>query len=155
RNKENMIQAVTAVRSQNTGNLKIDKTFGVPRATLFRLCKKDSGPDVVSRAKLGRKPALSNFLKRELVKYCLNIEKPFDGLTRKNVCDIAFQLARRNNIPNPLLLLRQPAGKDWLYHFRMRHNDILSLRRPTDTPFARATGFNKENVDKLFDILET
>lgn len=154
-NEENMRRAVIAVRSKQMGYLKACKTYNVPRATLFRLCKKNMEPEVVCRTKLGRKPVLPDFLEKELVKHCLEMEESFFGLTRRDVCNIAFQLARKNNIPHPFSLLRKSAGKDWLHHFRMRHKNVLSLRRPTGTSYARALGFNKENVDKFFDLLET
>ncbi|KAJ4449820.1 hypothetical protein ANN_01226 [Periplaneta americana] len=38
--------------------------------------------------------------------------------------------------------------------FLERHSNILSIRRPCGTSFARALGFNKENVDKFFQMLE-
>lgn len=154
-NEENMRKAVIAVRSKQMGYLKACQTYNVPRATLFRLCKKNMKPEVVCRTKLGRKPVLPDFLEKELVKHCLEMEKSFFGLTRRDVCNVAFQLARKNNIPHPFSLLRQSAGKDWLHHFRMRHKNVLSLRRPTGTSYARALGFNKENVDTFFDLLET
>lgn len=153
-NEKDMKKAVIAVRSKRMGYLKACKTFNVPRATLFRLCKKDGAASEVCQTKLGRKPILPDYLEEELVKHCLAMEKTFYGLTRRDVCNLAFQLARRNNIPNSFSLLKKTAGKDWLKRFRLRHKDVLSLRKPTGTSFSRALGFNKKNVDEFFDLLE-
>ncbi|CAH1990368.1 unnamed protein product [Acanthoscelides obtectus] len=53
-NEENMRKAVIAVRCKQMGYLKACKTYNVPRATLFRLCKKNMEPEVVCRTKLGQ-----------------------------------------------------------------------------------------------------
>ncbi|CAH1998118.1 unnamed protein product [Acanthoscelides obtectus] len=54
-NEENMRKAVIAARCKQMGYLKARKTYNVPGATLFRLCKKNMEPEVVCRTKLGRK----------------------------------------------------------------------------------------------------
>ncbi|CAH1998117.1 unnamed protein product [Acanthoscelides obtectus] len=52
-NEENMRKAVIAARCKQMGYLKARKTYNVPGATLFRLCKKNMEPEVVCRTKLG------------------------------------------------------------------------------------------------------
>ncbi|XP_072945514.1 uncharacterized protein [Epargyreus clarus] len=66
---------------------------------------------------------------------------------------MAYMLAVRNNLQNPFGE-SGIAGKTWLRLFLKRHKDKLSIRRPTGTSFARAFGFNKENVDNFFQLLE-
>ncbi|CAH1963651.1 unnamed protein product [Acanthoscelides obtectus] len=82
------------------------------------------------------------------------MDKKYFGLTRRDVRSIAFQLAKLNNIPNPFSLLSESAGKDWLKRFLKRHEHVLSVRKPTGTSIARATGFCKHKVAEFFDILE-
>ncbi|KAK7095561.1 hypothetical protein V1264_006951 [Littorina saxatilis] len=48
---------------------------------------------------------------------------------------------------------KKTAGKDWYRHFMRRHPEI-SLRQPEATSFARAEGFNREAVNRYFNLLE-
>lgn len=149
-----MTNAIESVRNRNMGYLAVAKAFKVPRTTLFRLCNTEGPPAIVSKTKLGKKPVLSPELEEELVQYLLLMDKKFFGLTRRDVRSMAFQLAKRNNIPHPFSLLRESAGKDWFSSFMKRHKATLSLRKPTGTSVARAVGFNRENVAEFFNLLE-
>ena len=80
------------------------------------------------------------------------MESLFYGLTRRDVCEIDYQLAIKNDISNPFGTAGI-AGKDWLKRFMQRHKNRLSIRRPTGTSNARVSGFNKEQVAKFFDNL--
>lgn len=77
-NEEDMKKAVTAIRSKQMGYLKACKTFKVPRATLFRLCKKN----VACKTKLGRKPVLPDLIEKELVQHCLDMETLFFSIDK-------------------------------------------------------------------------
>lgn len=151
---DDMQKAIEAVRSKSLGYLAAAKRFSVPRATLFRLCNTEGNPETVCKTKLGKKPVLTPELENELVQYLLIMDQKFFGLTRRDVRSMAFQLARRNNLPHPFSLLRESAGKDWFSSFMNRHKATLSLRKPTGTSIARAVGFNRENVTEFFDLLE-
>lgn len=105
-------------------------------------------------AKLGRKPVFSQEIESELVKYSLEMESRFWGLTRLDLRSLAFQIALKNNIPNKFNVLAKCAGRDWLYGFCKRHREILSLRTPTGTSFDRAKGFTRQNVSLFFNLLE-
>ena len=72
------------------------------------------------------------------------------GITCKEVRGLAFQMAERNNIPHPFK--NGVAGKDWLQGFMSRHPE-LSLRQPEATSAARAHGFNRQSVNRFFDLL--
>ena len=81
------------------------------------------------------------------------MESLFYGLTRRDVCEIDYQLAIKNDISNPFGTAGI-AGKDWLKRFMQRHKNRLSIRRPTGTSYARVSGFNREQVANFFDYLE-
>lgn len=153
-NSQQMECAIKAVREKKMGYLKAAKEFAVPRATLYRLVNSEE-QDVKKAASttLGRKPVFSKELEQELVSYLVEMEALFFGLTIKDVCILAYQLAARNKISNPFGADGR-AGKDWFYSFMGRHKNKLSLRKPTGTSFSRAKGFNKKEVGKFFDLLE-
>lgn len=147
-----MAKAIAAVREKKMGYLKASKEFKVPRATLFRLAnKQEKDSKVAASTNLGRKPIFSKEIEDELQNYLIKMEAMFYGLTKRDVCSLAYQLALRNKIPHPFK--NESAGKDWFYGFLKRHPK-LSIRKPMGTSFARARGFNKEEVDKFFDLVD-
>lgn len=148
--RNDMKQAIEAVKTNKMGFKKASQLYNVPRTTLFRLCKSDDQSVIDSR--LGRKTVLVPELENQLVQYILQMESRYFGLTRTDVKKMAYQLALRNNIKHPFNNLT--AGRKWLKGFLYRHTDKLSLRTPTGTSFARAKGFTKENVKTFFNLLE-
>ncbi|KAF2902343.1 hypothetical protein ILUMI_03844 [Ignelater luminosus] len=103
--EEDMKQAIEAVRNRTNGYLKGSK---VPRAILFRYCKSDD----IKKDTLGRHPILPPELEAKLVNHIVKMETQFLGLTKRDLCFLAFQLARQNNIPNKFSLLQESAGKN-------------------------------------------
>ncbi|GBM03740.1 hypothetical protein AVEN_134958-1 [Araneus ventricosus] len=45
-------------------------------------------------------------------------------------------------------------GTDWLYGFLKRYKNKVCLRFLENTSISRAMGFNKQDVEKFFDLLE-
>lgn len=150
----NMVAAIKAVRKGDLGILSASKIYDVPHTTLQRMSRSQKPIPQLLGVKLGRKPVFNEEQEQELVKYLLEMEARYWGLTREDVRSLAFQLAKQNNIPNPFSVLNNCAGKDWLYGFCKRHKDKLSIRTPTGTSFDRAKGFNRESVKLFFDLLE-
>ncbi|KAL0809939.1 hypothetical protein ABMA28_010794 [Loxostege sticticalis] len=152
--EEQMVKAIKMVREKKMGTLKAAKTFNVPRTTLQRLTHKtDLTPEEAAATQLGRKTVLGTQLENVLVEYVLMMESKFHGLTRSDLRRMAYMLAKRNNLPNPFQESGL-AGKTWLRLFLKRHKDKLSVRKPTGTSFARAFGFNKDNVNHFFQLLD-
>lgn len=116
-------------------------------STLFRYCE-TSNVESIKKESFGRMPVLTNELEIKLVEYIL--KNAIFGLTRRDVCSIAFQLARQY-IPNPFSLLYQSVGKIWLRRFMCRHKNRISS---TATSVARASGFTQASINKFFDLLE-
>lgn len=65
---------------------------------------------------------------------------------------MAYKLVVQNVKDNPFS--KEIAGRSWLDGFLRPHKEILSLRKPTGTSFARALGFNAENASRFFDNLK-
>ena len=81
----------------------------------------------------------------------------FFGLTTTtNVRTLVFELAVANIPPEHYRfdVEKKKARKDWLSGFRLRHPNI-SLREPKSTSIARAMEFNKQSVNKFFDLMES
>ena len=97
---------------------------------------------------------LSPEMEAELVKYVLEMESKFFGLTPQDLRSLAYQLAERNNLKHRFNKEKQMAGRDWLNGFLSRHPE-LSIRQPEATSAARARGFNRVVVGQFFDFLES
>ena len=150
---EDMLNAINAVRARTKTLNEAARCFNVPKATLSRkVAKRDVDPNVLANEKLGRKPTLPCKIEKELVEYCLLMERKFYGLTRNDIRRMAYQLALRNGISNQFN--DEIAGRAWFDHFMNRHKNQLSIRKPEGTSLARAIGFNRESVMNFFDLLE-
>ena len=80
--------------------------------------------------------------------------KMFHGLSTKAARQLAFQMATVNKIKTPQSWMDNgEAGEEWLRLFLKRHSN-LSIRRPEATSLARASAFNRHNINAFFDILE-
>ncbi|CAH1109551.1 unnamed protein product [Psylliodes chrysocephalus] len=96
----------------------------------------------------------TNAQERDLKQYFIDCSLMFYGLTTDDCRQVAYQMAKINNIKMPKNWEdRSKAGIDWLKGFRKRHAE-LSLRKPELCSLARATAFNKANVKTFFDNLE-
>lgn len=92
-------------------------------------------------------------MERQLVEHLKFLESRFFGLTRKDVLELAYQLAVKNKFEHQFNNDKKAAGKDWLRGFRKRNPDI-SLRKPEPTSAARAQAFNRPQVAQFFKVLE-
>lgn len=153
--KDSMTMAILAIKEQRMGYLKASKTFGVPKTTLIRLCQQKNKPlEEVTNLKLGRKAIFPDKFETDLVEYVLAMEASGFGLTRRDIMKLAYQLAEKNKLKHNFSNHKQSAGKTWLRLFLQRHPEV-SFRQPTGTSIARMKGFNKEDVDNFFTLLET
>ena len=96
---KNMELAVQEVSDKRVGFLKRAKTLGLPKSTL--LTEISSEPSTATSKSLGRKPVLSPELEEELVRYLLQMESLYYGVTRLNIRTKAYQLTTRNHIKQP------------------------------------------------------
>lgn len=89
----------------------------------------------------------------ELVDYLKEMDTRFYGLTFREMQILAYEYADINKINHPFNNDNKLAGRDWVYGFLSRHPS-LSLRKPVGTSLARATGFNKPQIDLFFQNLK-
>lgn len=73
--------------------------------------------------------------RRTVTSVCADNEEQILGLTRKDLKNMAFQLAKRNYISNPFLCVR--AGRGWLHLFMKRYRERISFRKTAATSFHR------------------
>lgn len=86
------------------------------------------------------------------IEYCARL---FYGLTTKDCRCVAYQMAKANNIKIPQSWIDpEMAGFEWLRSFRKKHPEI-SLRKPEACSLARATAFNKHNIESFFSNLKS
>lgn len=85
-----------------------------------------------------------------LCEYLITCSAANYGLSTKEARRLAYQLAKQYNKKYPSSWDRdEMAGEVWLKLFMERHM-TLSLRTPQATSLARATSFNKANVELFF-----
>lgn len=129
------------------------KKYDIDRTTLSRyLLKFKSNPGDTEEL-------CPNFCKRQIFSkqeeemlkvYLIKAAKLCYGLSRREVCKLAYDYAAANNknVP-PVWDINRAAGFDWFRGFMKRNSD-LSLREPQATSLSRATSFNRTNVNLFF-----
>lgn len=127
------------------------KKYGLAYATLYRHVKSGS-----VAPKLGRfRPVFTEDQEVELTTYLKNKDNVFFGLTREECKNLAFTYAKNNNLKYPKNWdTYKKAGDDWLSSFLSHHKEI-SLRTPEATSVARAKGFNRREVGRFYENLES
>lgn len=132
---------------------KASITYEVPRTTLQRKLKECNGETILQPKRLGNfKPVFTTDQEEELASYIKDMESRLFGLSRKEVRQLAYQLAETNQIQNNFDKATKTAGEDWLTGF-LKRNPSLSVRKPEATSVARAMGFNREAVKAFFKLL--
>lgn len=111
--------------------------------------------DVKSRTLDGRKKYSSRQIftdseENSLSDYLVKSSRICYGLSYSQAQKLAYDYAIKNNKVIPISWRQnETAGIDWMRSFMQRH-PTLSLRKPENTSIARATAFNKHNVDEFF-----
>lgn len=158
-----MLSAVRMVKIEKKSIRQVAKDFDINYRTLARYCTKITETDVYSNVATPSIPIgyrrnrqiFSDQLEIELKKYLLEASSIYYGLSPKEVRKLAYDLAKTNNLNIPKTWdENKQAGVEWFTSFMKRHQ-TLSIRLPEATSLARASSFNKHNVNLFFDNLET
>ncbi|XP_072401171.1 uncharacterized protein [Diabrotica undecimpunctata] len=141
------------------GYRKPSKLHAIPQTTLEHKVKKAREKELslkkAAKKRLAKfKTVFSEAQENELVDYILYLEERLFGLSLTDLRKLAFDLAGKNHIPHLFNEDNKMADKHWLYGFLMRHPQ-LALRNPEKTSLARAKGFIRAAVKKVFDLLKS
>jgi hypothetical protein len=133
------------------------KKYDIDRMTLTRYIAKYRENPNDSNALQPNFKVRQIFTKEEeniLKDYIIKSSKLNYGLSRKQVCKLAYDFASANNkdVP-PTWNSNCHAGIDWFRGFMHRHQS-LSLRQSQATSLSRATSFNRTNVNAFFSNLK-
>lgn len=100
------------------------------------------------------KKIFTSLQEKEIAEYAMKSADIYFGLTPKDLRQMAYDLSVKYNVPRPASWdTNKIAGVEWFRGFLDRHPE-LSVRCSQATSLARATSFNKNNVDEFFDNLE-
>ena len=152
------MSTVQTVVDKNLSIRGVARSMGISKSVLARYVKlyrdSDDGTSLRMTPNYGHGTVFTLKQENELAEYCTRSSQMFFGLTPKRLRIFAYEMAKVNNIPVPQTWESTGmAGGDWLGGFLSRHRE-LSIRQPEATSLARATAFNKTNVDAFFNNLE-
>ena len=146
--KEQLQQAINAVRNKSVSIRRAAKQFKVPLATLHDHAV---GKYRNRKPKYGRGRALDDDSEAALVRYAVYMSDRGFPLTRAALRSLALGIVKERKIKAPFNMETGPSKK-WIRNFLKRHTE-LSLRKPDDIDSDRSQ-LSQEEVDKYFDILE-
>lgn len=150
--EEDMTRALEMIDRNEISVRKASRRFGIPKTCILRRKHNELMPKAPRNDHF--KQVFTEQQENELVEHILDLEKRFYGITPLDARRIAFEVAERMEINHPFNKTAKLAGNDWLSGFKKR-NPQLSIRAPEPTSIARATGFNKPQVQKFFNVLRS
>ena len=133
------------------------RAYGIPRTTLQQYVNAKTRKRQLSSEHVightGRYPALGAEFEKELSDHAKRLSELFFGITKEQLCKLAYELAWKNGMQHPFNKDKRAAGDDWFYGF-MSRNPALSLRKPESTSITRVMGFRRSEVNRFFDNLK-
>jgi len=133
------------------------RAYATPRTTLQQYVnattrnRQLSSEHVVGHTR--RYSALGAQSEKELSDHAKRLSELFFGITKEQLCKLAYELAWKNGLQHPFNKYKRAAGDDWFHGF-MSRNPILTLRKPESTSIARVMGFRRSEVNRFFDNLK-
>lgn len=155
---EDMAAAVKLVTHQNISIREAARSTGIPLQTLHRYVKKaklNPGTEIRTQPLYEVRQIFSKEQESDLGEYLQICSKMAYGLSTVAVRKVAYDMAIENNIQIPQSWNENKcAGKEWVRGF-LHRNKKLSIRKPEACSLSRLTSFNKHNVSKFFENLES
>lgn len=152
--EENVNNAIEMVIKKRCSIRKAAEEFHVSKSLIGRyvkLNKEKENVDVVYQPQNAVKRVFTDDEEEHLVAYCLKASKLHYGICKEEFLKLAFEYAAMMKKTYPSSWdTNKKAGKTFYEYFIKRHQN-LSLRKPEATSLARATSFNKANVNLFFN----
>ncbi|KAJ8896778.1 hypothetical protein PR048_002123 [Dryococelus australis] len=105
---------------------------------------------ITPKRKIGRNVVLSADIKEIFKIRIIRLQQVGFEMTRNQICSFALQICNDKGIPHPFS--NNYAGKDWLYGFMRRNNDIVK-RKAEIFSYCRLMRFNWELVSADLELL--
>ena len=145
--KQDLENAVVAIREEKMSMRKAAEAYGVPKSTLY--------DHVKGKVEVGSRPGpptvLTSVEESMLVDWAIEMSRIGYGRTRQQICEMVKQILDKDKRPNPFTDNRP--GKDWWYAFLRRHPTI-TMRTPEPLQLARAKACTKEGIKKWYVAFE-
>ena len=151
--RKNTIHTALQILKNPTGTKRpsvnsVAKRFGLAETTLRRAVKNG-----IPSRRQGPPKVLTDHEEKQLVGYCINMQKLGFGLTKSGVNHCVMEILQQNGRTHPF---NNGPGRDWWARF-MRDYPELSFRTPQELSEARAQRANativKDHFNKLQQII--
>jgi len=149
-------KAVEDIKANNFTIRAAARAYQIPRTTLQQYVNSKTRKHQLSAehepGRVGRYPALGKDFETELCEHAKQLSDLYFGITKEQLCKLAYELAWKNGMRHPFNVDKQSAGDDWFQGFIAR-NPTISLRKAESTSIARVIGFRRSEVNRFFDNL--
>lgn len=145
--KEDMNNAVEAVKSGSLTLYRASKTFKIPKTTLFKRVKGQRG---IKSQTLGRPTAIPFDEEMKIAECLKSMEKWGFGLSKKELLLTIGEYVKKNNIKNPFR--NGIPGDDYFNRFKKTFN--LSQKKPQSVEVSRKRSMDPFSISGYFSLLE-
>ena len=153
---DDLKKAIEDIRANVFTIRDASRAYQIPRTTLQQYINSGTRKHELSAdhepGKQGKYTVLSKEFETELCEHAKHLSDMYFGITKDQLCKLAYELAWKNGIKHSFNVDKQSAGDDWFKGFIVR-NPSISLRKPESTSIARVIGFRRSEVDRFFENL--
>ena len=154
-----ILEAVKMIVDDNKSIRKVSEATKISKSALSRHVQKyknaENKDGVIFQKNITCGMIFTKEHETMLSDYLITASKMHYGLTRVQVCSLAYLYAKALNLKYPESWNKNKStGFGWYQGFMERHPE-LSLRSPEATSLGRATSFNKFNVNAFLNNLQS